>query len=126
MKVLAVFVGGGLGSVARYGIGLWAARWAAGPMPWGTLLANALATALLVGVTGWAAGQADDLTRSQQAWLLLATTGFCGGFSTFSTFSLETMRLFASGAVGWALLNIAISVAGCLLVAWSVWRVTSV
>lgn len=126
MNAVAVFVGGGLGSVLRYGIGLWAARWATGPMPWGTLLANVLATAVLVGVTGWMAPQAGALSRTQQTWVLLLTTGFCGGFSTFSTFSLETMRLFTGGFIGWGLLNIAISVAGCLLVGWSVWRVTSV
>lgn len=126
MNALAVFVGGGLGSLARYGIGLVAGRWAGGPLPWGTVLANVLATALLVAATNWLAPQAAQLSRSQQAWLLLATTGFCGGFSTFSTFSLETLRLMEAGSMGWALANIAVSVGGCLLVGWSVWRVASV
>ena len=126
MNAVAVFVGGGLGSLARYGIGLVAGRWASGPLPWGTVLANLLATALLVAVTNWMAPQAAQLSRPQQAWLLLATTGFCGGFSTFSTFSLETLRLIEAGSVGLALANIAVSVGGCLIVGWSVWRVTSV
>lgn len=122
MNALAVFVGGGLGSLARYGLGLWAARWVGGAFPWGTWGANALATGLLVAVTAAAAPHAATLSRSHQALLLLATTGFCGGFSTFSTFSLETLRLFAAGQAAAAVVNVVLNVAGCLAIAWLVMR----
>lgn len=122
MNALAIFIGGGLGSVARYGLGLLVARWASGPFPWGTWLANALATGLLVALTASAAPHLATLSRPQQTLLLLATTGFCGGFSTFSTFSLETLRLFESGHPIAAALNIGVSVVGCLAIGWGVWR----
>jgi CrcB protein len=122
MNALAIFIGGGLGSLARYGIGLVAARWADGPVPWGTWVANGLATGLLVFITAAASPHLAHLNRSQQALLLLATTGFCGGFSTFSTFSLETLRLIEAGAFGFAALNVLVSVVGCLAIGWSVWR----
>ena len=122
MNALAVFIGGGLGSLARYGLGLFVARWAVGPFPWGTWLANALATGMMVAITATAAPHLDTLSRSQQALLLLATTGFCGGFSTFSTFSLETLRLFETGHALAAALNIGLSVAGCLVIGWVMWR----
>ena len=121
MNALAVFLGGGLGSVARYGIGLYTVRWTS-TFPWGTLMANVLATVLLVGITNWLAPQAGHLSRHQQTWLLFATTGFCGAFSTFSTFSQETIQLWASGAPLAAAANIAISVGGCLAIGWLIWR----
>jgi CrcB protein len=122
MNALAVFLGGGLGSVARYGLGLLVAPWAMSPFPWGTWLANALATAVLVAITATAVPHLETLPRSQQTLLLFATTGFCGGFSTFSTFSLETLRLFESGNALAAALNIGLSVAGCLVIGWVMWR----
>ena len=122
MNALAVFLGGGFGSLARYGLGLLVAPWATGPFPWGTWLANALATAVLVAITATAAPHLDSLSRSQQTLLLFATTGFCGGFSTFSTFSLETLRLFESGNALAAAFNIGLSVAGCLAIGWVMWR----
>lgn len=122
MNALAIFIGGGLGSLARYGLGLLIARWAAGPFPWGTWLVNLLATGLLVAITASAAPQLGTLSRPHQALLLLATTGFCGGFSTFSTFSLETLRLLESGHVLAAALNIGLSITGCLALGWAMWR----
>lgn len=123
MGYWAVFVGGGLGSMARYAVGrgvaAWmgrgAAGWLAGPAA--TAVVNLAATALLVWLlTRWqptvgAAGEG----RNAALWLL-ATTGFCGGFSTFSAFAADTVRLYNDGHTQWALANVAINVIGCLCV----------
>ena len=80
--------------------------------PRGTLAANLLATGLLAAVT------LKMATRFPEGHVLPAALaiGLCGGFSTFSTFSADTHRLFADGHWGWATLNIAASVLGCVLV----------
>jgi fluoride exporter len=117
---LAVFVGGGLGSVARFAVGLGAARWTRSEWPWGTLLANVLATVLLM----WLLVRfQSSMDRADKAWVLLLTTGFCGGFSTFSTFSADTLRLAELSGWGWAVTNVAVNVVACLafgaLIYWS-------
>lgn len=108
--LLAIFVGGGLGSVVRHIFGVWLNAKTAIPM--GTLLANLLATAILAwATTRFAAKWPDHMTL--QAAIAI---GFCGGFSTFSTFSADTHKLMASGQWGWALANVLISVLACVLV----------
>lgn len=114
MGWLAVFLGGGLGSVARYGVGLGVSRWADG-WPLGTLIANALATILLSAAAKWM----PENFLAQPAGLLVMT-GFCGGFSTFSTFSVDTVRLYAEHGLGAAALNVGLNVVGCVGLAWIV------
>jgi len=113
MNWLAVFIGGGLGSLCRYGISVWSKSWDM-TLPMGTLVSNLLASmvlAILVVTLQKSSG------ASQLLYLMLAV-GFCGGFSTFSTFSLETFELFRQNMIGWALLNIFISVTICIGVIW--------
>lgn len=98
-----VFIGGGAGSMARYGIFLLLRPWHA-HFPWATLAANALACLLLGMLLG---AQASDWRR------LLLATGFCGGFSTFSTFTAESWALWQQGQAGAALANMAGSLALC-------------
>ena len=112
MNWLLVFVGGGVGSLLRYGIahGLPVADFDRGGWPWATFSANLLAC-LLLGLT------ATLLTRgglSKEAGLLLAT-GLCGGFSTFSTFSGELLALIEAGQYGVAAGYLAVSIIGGLL-----------
>ena len=80
------FVGGGLGSLCRFGLAQWLNR--SDDYPWGTLLANGLACIIL----GVLVGMASKQNLSAEARLLLMT-GFCGGFSTFSTFSNELIQM---------------------------------
>jgi CrcB protein len=108
---LAVFIGGGAGSLVRWLLGGWISRFSSS-LPLGTLAANILATAVLAYILI----KSEDKTSSN---FLLLTVGFCGGFSTFSTFSVDTYKLFENGNTLFAVLNVLISVIACLIVAWA-------
>lgn len=107
---LLVFVGGGIGSVLRYGIGLLLPATVAGrPFPVGILLANVCASALL----GFVAAAVLNRMVSNDLRLLVGV-GVCGGLSTFSSFSVDTLVLLQHGRIGTALLNIFLNVGLCL------------
>lgn len=117
MNVVAVFIGGGLGSVARYLIGLGIGR-ISSALPWGTFLANILATLVLALL--FRALPDTDAPGASTARLLWMT-GFCGGFSTFSTFSLDTVQLYQQWGWPAAAGNVALNVVCCVaLAAWFV------
>lgn len=96
MSVLAVAAGGALGSAARFAIGNLARAWWGASFPWGTLLANVLGSFLL----GFLAKLGLESRAMSPALRLALTTGFCGGFTTYSTFNLETLGLFDGGEPG--------------------------
>jgi fluoride exporter len=109
MNWLLVFIGGGLGSLVRYAISLIFNKLDSN-FPLATLISNVVACfiiGILVGLT--MKGQLPDRQR------LLFVTGFCGGFSTFSTFSNETIQLWMNGNTTHALLNILFSLILCIL-----------
>ena len=109
MNFLFVFIGGGLGAITRYGISRLVQTPVSG-FPFATFIANVLSCILLGLLLGWASQKSID-TKSQ----LLLMTGFCGGFSTFSTFSAESVKLIEQGQLGLALLYIGASIAVCMV-----------
>ena len=107
-----VFLGGGIGSLARFAM----ARWLVVPgahFPWATFWTNLLSCAII----GLLAGlKTKGILHPNAQYLLI--TGFCGGFSTFSTFGFETLILLESGQVALALLYVLLSVCLGLVVVY--------
>ncbi|MEM0963443.1 MAG: CrcB family protein [Bacteroidota bacterium] len=93
-SVLLVALGGAIGASARYGLSLWGERFGAGP--WGTWAANGLGCLLI--------GLAIPLVRADGA-RLAAVVGALGAFTTFSTYSAETVLLWEAGRRGLAVAN---------------------
>ncbi|MCS6809173.1 MAG: fluoride efflux transporter CrcB [Bacteroidota bacterium] len=115
--VLIVFIGGGIGSVLRFTASLYITLYLAetrlaGHLPVATLSVNVLGS-LLIGVVVALAGEHLALL-SPSARLLLAV-GFCGGFTTFSTFSLETLSLVQTGRLALAVTYVLLSIIFCPL-----------
>ena len=109
LQYVLVFVGGGLGSMCRYGIAQLMATYKL-DIPLATLVANALACILLGFMLG--IQLKTGVTTTQK---MLVMTGFCGGFSTFSTFTGETLHLFQSGQLLLGFMNIIMSLTVCLV-----------
>jgi len=105
-EVLLVFAGGGLGSLLRYQLGRFINQTYLSAFPMATLVINMLACFLL----GLILGYLNSQEHQNQAAKLLLAVGFCGGFSTFSTFSYETLTLIREGQTTLALGNVFISV----------------
>ena len=117
MTAFLIAFGGALGSLARFWVSE-ALALALGPeFPWGTLLVNVSGSFVI----GLAAGGSIGDTR------LIATpfvrhfvmVGVCGGYTTFSAFSLQTVAMLQVGDLGRASLNVVASVAACLLATWA-------
>jgi CrcB protein len=91
-QLLLVFIGGGFGSALRFVIGKYMNSSETG-IPWGTFTANILGS-LIIGIILGLAAKNDALSSNQT---LLLATGFCGGFTTFSTFAYENHVFLKSG-----------------------------
>jgi fluoride exporter len=110
MAYVAVTVGGAVGSLVRYLLSTWIQTLTGIPFPWGTLTVN-VAGSFVIGVAMVLSVDRGVLSPEMR---LLLTTGFCGGFTTFSTFSYETLGLLRSEQWGSAGTNIALNLALCL------------
>ncbi len=110
-NLILVFLGGGLGSVTRYGTGMFLGRFAHFRLPWGTLTVNLVASFIL----GLMAGLILLKPGQYEQQRLLIGVGFCGGLSTFSTFTLEVFDFVKSGDYMMAGVYTVLSVAVCLL-----------
>jgi fluoride exporter len=110
-RFFLVCLGGGIGTGARYLLGGWAQRALGTAFPYGTLIINSLGSFLIVIIMylGAERGVIPPDVR------VVLTTGIMGGFTTYSTFNYETIRLFQDGAIGVGVLNIAATVFVCLL-----------
>jgi CrcB protein len=112
MRFLLICLGGAVGTAARYGVGGLAARWWGTEFPYGTLVVNVTGSLLIgfiqqVGLTTLAI---SDTMR------LVLTIGVMGGFTTYSSFSYETLRLVEEGSWLAALLNVVLTTGLCLAV----------
>ncbi|PHM56144.1 fluoride ion transporter CrcB [Xenorhabdus hominickii] len=108
--ILAVFIGGGLGSVLRWFISL-RLNHPPSPIAVGTLTANCIGAFII----GLGLAYFNKASHLDPVWRLLITTGFCGGLTTFSTFSAEVVYLLQAGKIAWALIGILANVIGSLL-----------
>ena len=111
-RVVLVAVGGGVGSVLRYLTSGLAARWLGLDFPYGTLIVNVTGS-LLIGVVQALAEEAAVLPEPARLFL---SAGVMGGFTTYSAFSYETMRLIELDALGRAVINVVVTTLVCLSV----------
>ena len=130
---LLVFLGGGVGAVARYGVVRMAETSFGANFPYGVLAANALGSFLMGVLVGWLAARGDGLgafldLEGHEAMKAALATGLLGGFTTFSAFSLDAVRLWEQGeamaAFAYVALSVTIAIAALvagLMLARSVW-----
>jgi CrcB protein len=113
-QVIAVAVGGAAGAVMRWLMAGAVQRWTGTAFPWGTFAVNALGSFLLGFLFVWLIERstASELVR------LALTVGMLGAFTTFSTYSLESIRLLQEGALGMAAANVMGQVVVCLALTW--------
>lgn len=109
-RLLLIALGGAIGTVLRYVTSLVAVRWLGADFPYGTLIVN-VTGAFAIGVVQQVGTEAlllsDDLR-------LFITTGMLGGFTTYSTFSYETVRLVEANAWHQAWINVVVTTTVCL------------
>jgi CrcB protein len=110
LHIVVVAVGGGSGAVLRYLLGGWISERAGPSFPWGTLVINATGSFVLC-LLATLALERFTLSRT---WYVALGVGFCGGYTTFSTFSYETLRLAAEGSWTRAGINVLASVGAAL------------
>ncbi len=108
---LLVMVGGALGTLARYLVSTWALP-VSSQLPWGTIIIN-ISGSLLIGFFGTLT-LASGRYPASESLRLFVLIGLCGGYTTFSSFSLQTLDLVRSGELGRAALNIGLSVVLCV------------
>jgi fluoride exporter len=119
-KLLLIALGGAFGSVLRYLVAGWMQKLIATPFPLGTLTVNVVGC-LCIGVLA-AIFAGPHLVREE--YRLALTIGVLGGFTTFSTFGLETFEFINDGQWKSALINIALSNLACLVAVWLGYRIT--
>jgi CrcB protein len=115
-KYLLVSIGGALGTAARYWCSGVVANHFGETFPWGTLIIN-VSGSFVIGFFATLTGPDGRMfvgTEMRQ----FVMVGICGGFTTFSSFSLQTLNLARDGEMAWALANIGLSVALCLVAVW--------
>ncbi len=110
LSILAIAIGGAFGSVSRFIVASEMGRLLGSFLPYGTLVVNVLGSLAL----GWLATVFLDRPEINVALRLGIAVGFLGAFTTFSTFSFESVQLLLNGAVWRAALNVAVNTVVCL------------
>ena len=118
MNLVAIFIGGGLGSLCRYGIGKFIMSYNSSALAYATLFSNVLSTIVLALFVYYF----QEKLGLNEVWKLILVTGFCGGFSTFSTFSFETFEMIKNGQTALAFANVFLSVFLCLFVLYIIYK----
>jgi CrcB protein len=113
-QLLAIAAGGALGAVFRYGVSNGIYQWLGRDFPWGTLAVNMLGSLLMGGLYVLLVERLAA-TAELRAFLLI---GVLGAFTTFSTFSIETLLLIENGQLLRAVMNMLASVLVCIVAAW--------
>jgi len=113
-QIMAIAIGGALGSVLRFGLSSFTHGWLGRGFPYGTLAVNVLGS-LAMGVLFILLVERVAESSVLRAGLLI---GLLGGFTTFSSFSIETMNLIEQGALARAATNVLASVTLCLGATW--------
>ncbi len=111
-----IAIGGALGSVARYGCSSLAARLVGETFPWGTLAVNVVGS-FVIGFFAVLTGPDGRIIVAPDARQFVMV-GICGGYTTFSSFSLQTLNLVRDGDMAGAALNVVASVVACLAAVW--------
>src|SRR5215831_3148832 len=126
MSYLWVAIGGALGSVGRYWLsGLAASRFGE-TFPWGTLLVN-VSGSFVIGILGALTSPEGRLAPSSRVLAVqLLMVGICGGYTTFSSFSLQTLNLLREREWLYAGGNVLLSVVCCMIAVWLGWLLGSV
>ena len=114
MVPLVIFVGAGLGALARYGLSTWMQAVLGAAFPWGTLLVNVSGSLLLTVAYG-----VLEAAPAAPEWRAFLGIGFLGGYTTFSTFSYEALRLYQEGewerALSYVVASVLLSLLGAAL-----------
>jgi len=113
-ETVVAFLGGGVGTVFRYWLSGSVYRFVGTTFPYGILLVNVIGCLLI----GFLMALFEDRFVVQPLLRIFLTIGVLGGFTTFSTFSYETISLFREGSILIGLGNVLYSVAGCLIATW--------
>ena len=111
LAYLIIFIGAGAGGAVRHGVNVASLRFFGSGFPFGTLTVNVAGSLGMGLLVGWFALRAE----ASQPWRLFLTTGVLGGFTTFSTFSLDVALLCERGQAGTAALYVVLSVGVALL-----------
>ncbi len=117
MAYFWIALGSALGGMARYACSGLVAGLFGETFPWGTLLVNVVGSAIIGVVAALALPEGRLLVPSEARLFIMV--GFCGGFTTFSSFSLQTLSLLQDGQWVGAFLNVALSVMLCMAAVWT-------
>lgn len=120
MNAVAIFIGGGLGSLCRFGLGKLTSSYFVSSFAFATLFSNVLSTLILaLFIYGF-----QDKMGLNDVWKLFLITGFCGGFSTFSTFSFETFEMLKNEQTALAIVNIILNIFACLFLLFTIYKIS--
>ncbi len=119
-SVTALFwvgLGSAIGGMGRYGVSLWIQHLFPNDFPWGTWTVNVVGS-FVIGCLASLSGNEGHWMSHPNAQRFLIV-GLLGGFTTFSSFSLQTLQLIQQGSTGLAFANVMLSVASCLICVWA-------